>query len=93
MKLVDRYIAGMVAAFVLAAVFAFASGTPFAIIPYHTKCLQFAREIGLPRHCVLLPDTLSYIDGACVADACGGVEGDSHNALICWRVGDPFHGS
>ncbi|HEX40839.1 MAG TPA: hypothetical protein ENN81_02105 [Phycisphaerales bacterium] len=39
-----------------AAIYAFALGIPFAIVPYHAKCTAFADEVGLPEVCRLDAD-------------------------------------
>jgi polysaccharide pyruvyl transferase WcaK-like protein len=50
---------GMIAERLHAAIYAYTLGVPFAIVPYHRKCLAFAKDIGLPEMLVLDPNILA----------------------------------
>ncbi len=39
-----------------AAIYAYALGIPFAVVPYHSKCAAFAKDIGIPKVCLLDPE-------------------------------------
>lgn len=36
-----------------AAIYAYALGIPFAVVPYHSKCVAFAEDVGVPEICCL----------------------------------------
>jgi polysaccharide pyruvyl transferase WcaK-like protein len=47
---------GIIAERLHTSIYAYTLGVPFAIIPYHSKCTAFAKDIGLPEACLLTPD-------------------------------------
>jgi polysaccharide pyruvyl transferase WcaK-like protein len=49
---------GMIAERLHAAIYAYSLKVPFAIIPYHSKCSAFAKDVGLPEMFVLDQNTL-----------------------------------
>jgi len=49
---------GIIAERLHAAIFAYTIGVPFAVIPYHDKCVAFAKDVGLSRKYLLDPEII-----------------------------------
>jgi polysaccharide pyruvyl transferase WcaK-like protein len=57
-----------------AGVIAYAVGTPFMMLSYHTKCRAFAQEVGIPQDCLVdASDSVAETVATCLVEYLRGV--------------------